>query len=516
MITPESRPAVGWKPAGSPRAAREPVLIVVLGATGDLMQRKLLPALYHIASGAGFHPRTRILGAARPERDDQIFRTQAQEVLRTGAGAGGAALERWCDECLFYQSIQNGSVEDYRALARRIGAVESEQGLSGHRVFYLALPPQAFPEAITGLGEVGLSRSPGWTRVVIEKPFGRDLATAQELNRLVHRSFQESQVYRIDHYLGKETVQNLLALRFANPILETLWNRDRVESVEITAAETVGVEHRAAFYEQTGALRDIVQNHLTQLVSLVGMDAPVAFDADAIRNEKVKVVRAIAPIASEDVVFGQYAPGEVDGKKVPGYRGEDGVALDSQVETFAALKLDIATWRWHGVPFYLRTGKRLARRVTQIVVTFRRAPIALFQPFHTHGVEVIPPNRLIITVQPSEGFDLYFQVKDPGQEMALDTQSLHFRYEEAYAALHDAYETLLLDVLAGDQTLFVRADEVEEAWRVYTPLLGRLRPVHPYAAGTWGPAEADRLPGRSGHQWFSPATTEDLSEPSGR
>jgi glucose-6-phosphate 1-dehydrogenase len=486
VITNEFLSAAGWEPAGGLRAGRDPVLIVVLGATGDLMQRKLLPALYHIASEAGFHPRTRILAAARPEMDDRIYRTQAHEVLRAGAG-GGASLDRWCDECLFYQPIQNGSVEDYRALARRIGAIESEQGLSGNRVFYLALPPQAFPEAITGLGEGGLSRSPGWTRVVIEKPFGRDLATAQELNQLVHRSFQESQVYRIDHYLGKETVQNLLAFRFANPI-----------------------------FEQTGALRDIVQNHLTQLVSLVGMDAPVAFDADAIRDEKVKVVRAIVPIASDDVVLGQYAPGEMDGKKVPGYRGEDGVALDSQVETFAALKLDIATWRWHGVPFYLRTGKRLARRVTQIVVTFRRAPIALFQPFHTHGVEVIPPNRLIITVQPFEGFDLYFQVKAPGQEIALDTQPLHFRYEEAYAPLHDAYETLLLDVFAGDQTLFVRADEVEQAWRVYAPLLGRLRQVHPYAAGTWGPAEADRLPERTGHQWFSPAAGAGLSEPSGR
>ncbi len=515
MITPESLPAAGPKPAGV-RLARDPVLILVLGATGDLMQRKLLPALYHIASEGGFHPRTRILGAARPEMDDRRFRTQAQGVLRGGAAAGGASLERWCDECLFYQPIPSGSAEEYRTLARRIAALESEQGLPGHRLFYLALPPQAFPETIVGLGETGLGRSPGWTRVVIEKPFGRDMVSAQELNRMIHRYFQESQVYRIDHYLGKETVQNLLAFRFANPIFETLWNRDRVESVEITVAETVGVGHRAAFYEQTGALRDIVQNHLTQIVSLVGMDAPGAFDADAIRNEKVKVVRAIAPIEFDDVVLGQYAQGEIDGKKVPGYRGEDGVAPDSGAETFAALKLDIATWRWHGVPFYLRTCKRLARRVTQIVVTFRRAPIALFQPFHTHRVEVIPPNRLIITIQPSEGFDLYFQVKAPGQEIALDTQSLHFRYEEAYASLHDAYETLLLDVLTGDQTLFVRADEVEAAWQVYTPLLERPRQVHPYAAGTWGPGEAERLPERTGHQWFPPSAGPGIGEPSRR
>ncbi len=501
MIEPQSLPTARGKPAGGPRAAQDPVLIVVLGATGDLMQRKLLPALYHIASEAAFHERTRILGAARPEMDDRRFRTWAQEVLRDGA-TSGASLERWCDQCLFYQRIRGGDAGEYRILAQRIETVEHEQGLPGHRVFYLALPPQAFPEAIIGLGEVGLSRSPGWTRVVIEKPFGRDLATARELNRLVHRYFHESQIYRIDHYLGKETVQNLLAFRFANPIFETLWNRDRVESVEITVAETVGVAQRATFYEQTGALRDIVQNHLTQLVALVGMDAPAAFDADAIRNEKVKVVRAIAPIGSEEVVLGQYARGEIGGQEVPGYRDEDGVAPDSPVETYAAFRLDIATWRWHGVPFYLRTGKRLPQRVTQIVVTFRRAPIALFQPFHTHGVEAIHPNRLTITIQPSEGFDLYFQVKVPGQEIVLDTQSLHFRYEEAYAPLHDAYETLLIDVLAGDQTLFVRADEVEAAWQLYTPVLERPHQVHAYAAGTWGPAAAARLPEGSEHHWL--------------
>ncbi len=507
-------PAAHRKPAGGSGTALDPVLLVVLGATGDLMQRKLLPALYHIASEGAFHERTRILGAARPEMDDRQFRAWAQEVLRGGA-ARGASLERWCDQCLFYQPIRSGTTGEYRTLARRIQVLEHEQGLPGHRVFYMALPPQAFPEAITGLGEVGLSRSPGWTRVVIEKPFGRDLATAQELNRLVHRYFQESQVYRIDHYLGKETVQNLLAFRFANPIFETLWNRDRVESVEITVAETVGVEQRATFYEQTGALRDIVQNHLTQLVALVGMDAPAAFDADAIRNEKVKVVRAIAPIGSEDVVLGQYARGEIGGQEVPGYREEHGVASDSHVETYAAFRLDIATWRWHGVPFYLRTGKRLSQRATQIVVTFRRAPIALFQPFHTHGVEVIHPNRLIITIQPSEGFDLYFQVKAPGQEIVLDTQSLHFRYEEAYAPLHDAYETLLIDVLAGDQTLFVRADEVEAAWQLYTPVLEHLHQVHAYAAGTWGPAAADRLPEGSDHHWLASTADTSVGEPPG-
>lgn len=502
MTQPHAVRAVLRQLDQGPDRVLDPALIVVLGATGDLMQRKLLPALYRLTAGA-WPQHTRILGGARTGLDDRGFRTWARQALAASASSTEARIDQWCDDCLFFQPIMTGDEVDYRLLAQRINALEQTNDLPGHRLIYLALPPQAVPEAILGLARSGLNRSRGRTRLVVEKPFGRDLASARELNSHIHQFFDETQIYRIDHYLGKETVQNLLAFRFANPIFETLWNRDRVETVEITVAETVGLEHRAAFYEQVGAVRDIVQNHLTQLVALVAMDAPAAFEADAIRNEKVKVVQAIASIAPEDVVFGQYTRGEIEGQDVRGYLEEDGVAWDSGIETYAALRLDVATWRWHGVPFYIRTGKRLARRVTQIVITFRRAPISLFQPFHVHDVGMVHPNRLVITIQPTEGFDLYFEVKAPGQVITLDTQSLHFRYEEAYARLPDAYETLLTDVLTGDQTLFVRADMVEGAWRLYTPILER-RQFHPYAAGTWGPAAADHLLERTGHHWFVP------------
>ena len=481
-------------------AKAEPAILVVLGTTGDLAQRKLYPALYRLMAREAMDERTRILGAARrADLDDQGFRAMARRAL-PASGAGGEGLGRWCDSCLSYQSIGSGRPEDFQALARRIDALEREQRLPPNRVFYLALPPEAFPGTITGLAEAGLNRSPGWTRLVIEKPFGRDLPSAQDLNRLVHRYFDESQIYRIDHYLGKETVQNLLIFRFSNPIFETLWNRDRVESVQITVAEDVGLEGRVAYYTRAGALRDMVQNHLTQLLTLVAMEVPGAFDADAIRNEKVKVLRAIAPPAAEDVVFGQYGRGRLNGHEVPGYLEEPGVAADSATETFVALKLDVATWRWHGVPFYLRTGKRLTHRTTKIVITFRCPPVSVFQPVALSCA--IHANALVITIQPDEGFDLSFEVKAPGQPLTLQTQRLHFRYAEAFAPLPDGYETLLLDVLAGDQTLFVRADEVEASWRVFAPILETRPPAQPYAAGTWGPEAADALLARDGHRWL--------------
>lgn len=469
----------------------EPHLFVVFGGTGDLMRRKLLPALYRLATRGQFGNRNRILGVARKsELNDSTFRVLAREAL-TAAGVAADELEgHWCDECLYYQPIGQSTEQDYRVLAARIVELEKAHGLPSNRVFYLALSPNAFPTTITRLAETGLNRSPGWTRLVIEKPFGRDLESAQELNQLLHRHFNESQVYRIDHYLGKETVQNLLAFRFANALFEPLWNRDRIDSVEITVAETLGVEKRADYYEKAGALRDMVQNHLTQLLTLTAMEVPAAFDADAIRNEKVKVLRSIAPIRPEGVVLGQYGPGKVNGKEVPGYQKEPGVAPDTQTETFVCLRLEVANWRWQGVPFYLRTGKRLPRRVSRIAVNFRCPPVTFFQPFHSCTIH---SNALVITLQPDEGFDLHFEVKAPGQPISLQTQRLHFRYEEAFAPLPDGYETLLLDVLAGDQTLFVRDDEVEASWRLYTPLLELRRPVHPYAAGSWGPTEADYL-----------------------
>ena len=473
-----------------PGAKIEPHLLVILGATGDLNRRKILPALYRLMTEVDPASRCRILGVARrADVDDQGLRAMACQSL-VESGIAREQAQRWCNSTLFHQALGKAVPEDYRALAERIRRIEKEHNLPGNRVLYLALPPAAFPSTIASLGEVGLQASPGWTRLVIEKPFGQDLASAIELNQIVHRHFDESQVYRIDHYLGKETVQNLLVFRFANAIFESIWNREHVESVQITVAEELGVENRAAFYDQTGALRDMVQNHVTQLLTLLTMEPPSTLDADAIRYEKVKVLRSLSPIQPHDVVFGQYARGEINGEPVLGYREEPGVAPDSVTETYVAIRMDIGTWRWHGVPFVIRTGKRLPSRLTQIAVSFHRPPICLFQAF---GTCMIHANVLLITLQPDEGFELFFDVKEPGEPLALRTLPLHFRYEEAFGPLPDPYHTLILDVLLGQQTLFVHADETEASWALYTPLLERKLAVHSYLAGTWGPPEAERL-----------------------
>jgi glucose-6-phosphate 1-dehydrogenase len=460
--------------------------MVILGATGDLTRRKILPALYQLCHEAPREERLRILGAAMESFDDAAFRRHLEEP---GAEKQSEAKldPGWLDEAVFYQPIGRGAPEDYRALAERLPALERAEKLSGNRVFYLALPPAVFPDAITRLGEAGLAEGPGWTRLVIEKPFGRDLATAQALNQLLHRHFDESQVYRIDHYLGKETVQNLLVFRFANSLFEPLWNRDRVESVEITVGESLGVEHRAQYYETAGALRDMVQNHISQLLCMTAMEPPATFDADAIRHEKAKVLRSTRAILREDVVFGQYARGQVNARAVPGYREEPGVAPNSTMETFVALRLFIDNWRWQGIPFYLRTGKRLAQRMSRIVVNFRCPPVAFFQPLSPE----LHPNALVVRIQPDEGFDVQFEVKAPGQPINLESQNLHFRYAEAFQPLPEAYETLLMDVLLGDPTLFVRDDWVEASWKLYTPILEHRPPIVFYPAGSWGPKEAE-------------------------
>ena len=479
------------------RPVLEPHLFVIIGATGDLTERKLLPALAR-GTGGDQGPRPVVLGVARTTMDDAAFRDHARAALAR-AGVEDEAVAAWCDARIHYASLGDGDATGYAAVAERIRAVEAEHDLPGNRVFYLALPPGAFPGTIEALGEAGLAHGPGWTRLVIEKPFGRDLASARSLNALVHRHFDESQVYRIDHYLGKETVQNLLVFRFANPVFEDVWNRDRVSSVRITVAESLGVEDRASYYDRAGALRDMIQNHATQLMTLVAMEAPAAFDAAAIRAEKVKVLRSVTPLDTDDVVLGQYAAGEADGEPVPGYRDEPGVAPSSSTETYAALRLQVASWRWQGVPFYLRTGKRLKRRLTRIEVRFRRPPVEIFEPFQ--DACRLSPNVLVLTLQPDEGFDLGFQVKTPGEGVELASQRLRFRYAEAFAPLPDAYETLLRDVVQGDQTLFVHADEVEAAWRLYDPLLAGRPAPRPYPAGSWGPAEAHRLVGGDGDPW---------------
>jgi len=472
-------------------------LFVVIGGTGDLMRRKLLPARYHLMKVDHGGNCCHLLAVARDtEMNDRTFRKWAREAIEDAGLLENDEASPWCDECLHYHALgREADVEAYRGLSDRIQAIEKEHNLPGNRVFYLATPPTGLPAVIEGLGEVGLATGPGWTRVVVEKPFGHDLASAQHLNSLLHRYFEEAQVYRIDHYLGKDTVQNLLVFRFANPIFESVWNRERVASVNITVAESDGVGTRGEYYEQSGALRDMVQNHLTQLLALTAMEVPPAFDADAIRDEKAKVLRSVEPISSGDVVFGQYTKGTIDNTEVCAYRDEVGVAPDSSTETFTAIRMQIANWRWEGVPFYLCTGKRLPRRVTRIVINFRCPPLSFFRPFASCKMQ---PNALVITLQPDEGFDLSFEVKSPGEPFAVQTQRLHFRYPEAFGPLPDAYETLLREIIKGDGTLFVRADETQLAWKLYAPILEERRPVHPYVAGTWGPAEADTLMWSSG------------------
>ncbi|HEX6964710.1 MAG TPA: glucose-6-phosphate dehydrogenase [Gemmatimonadaceae bacterium] len=474
--------------AGAP----DPAVFIIFGATGDLARRKILPALYELYRQHCTDAGCVVLGVTREQLDDAHFREMACDAL-VAEGVKQADARAWANKFLFFQSIENEAPADFQALTARIELLEQKFDFPQNRVFYISLPPGAFASTVQSLGEADLSTSTGWTRLVIEKPFGHDLESACELNALVHRYFKESQIYRIDHYLGKETVQNLLVFRFANAMFETLWNRDHIESVEITVAESLGVERRAGYYETAGALRDMVQSHLTQLLTLVAMEVPSAIDADAIRVEKIKALKAVAPIDPDDVVFGQYTAGEIDGKPAPGYREEPGVSPNSCTETFVALKLEIDNWRWQGVPFYLRTGKRMPKRLTQIEIKFRRAPVWMFR---STGTEELNRNTLLVTLQPDEGFSLFFDVKAPGEPFRMQRLPLHFNYSEVFSAIPEAYQTLLLDVLMGDQTLFVHADEVEASWALYTPLLERSHPLFPYPAGTPGPKEAERLAAR--------------------
>jgi glucose-6-phosphate 1-dehydrogenase len=477
-------------------AKAPPHLFVIFGGTGDLTARKLLPAIHELVRLGHLGDDVCFLAVARSgEHDDTSYRRWVRRML----GEGGVEVDAaWCDRCLHYVSLGKGTGEDFERVGARIAELDRERRLGGNRVFYLALPAPGVAPTVEGLGAAGLASSDGWSRLVIEKPFGHDLESASALNALIHRHFAEEKVYRIDHYLGKETVQNLLVLRFGNTVFEDLWNRDRIESVQITASESLGVEGRAGFYETAGALRDVLQNHLLQVMALTAMEIPMTFSAGDVSGEKLKVLRAVQTPGPEDVVWGRYTAGRLDGHAVPGYLEEPGVSSDSQTETYVALRVRLNSWRWQGVPFYLRTGKRMDRKLTQIVITFRRPPICLFESMGScllHGTD------LKIVLQPQESFSLNIDVKAPGEPLTLQRIPLRFAYADAFGKLPDAYETLLLDIMEGDRTLFVHADETEAAWRICDPLLSVPRTVHDYRAGSHGPAAADALLGQDGCRW---------------
>jgi glucose-6-phosphate 1-dehydrogenase len=492
----------------------DPCTIVIFGASGDLARRKLIPALYGLAAQNCLARRFAIIGFARTPMTDEAFQNTAVDAINQFADTEAKNGEQ-CKEfaqSLAYVSGEYDQPEAFEKLKHRLEELDQQHNLNGNRLFYLATPPDIYPVIIDQLQKAGLSRYPNgksWVRIIIEKPFGRDLASAQKLNQTVLKAFDEPQVYRIDHYLGKDTVQNLLVLRFGNGIFEPLWNRNYIDHVQITAAETLGVEQRGAFYETAGSTRDMIQSHVLQLTSLVALEPPAAFDATALRNEKIKVLQSIRPFTEEaierDVVRGQYGPGVAgnNSAKLAGYRQEPKVSPDSQVETFTALKLLVDNWRWADVPFYLRTGKRLPSRATEIAIQFKKAPHLVFRG------QDLSSNTLVLNVQPDEGISISFLAKYPGQEMRLKSVTMDFSYQKEFGAgERSAYSTLINDCMRGDATLFDRGDGVEAAWALVDPILDYFQSHKPkfpnYAAGTWGPRESDDLLERDGRHWRKP------------
>jgi glucose-6-phosphate 1-dehydrogenase len=490
----------------------DPCVVVLFGGTGDLSARKVVPALYQLWRTNLLPHEFVLLALGRRDQDDDGFRAEVREalerfsrVLPLDDAVAATFIER-----ILYQRLDFDDAAAFDALAARLTAIDAEQATAGNRLYYLATQPSAFSEIVAQLGRVGLDHEThggGWRRIVIEKPFGHDLESARRLNRDVGKVFRESQIYRIDHYLGKETVRNLLVFRFGNGIFEPIWNRRHIDHVQITVAESIGVEGRGAFYEETGASRDFLQNHLLQLVSLVAMEPPATFDANALRDEKVKVLRALQDVTPEvvhhDVVRGQYGPGWVGGAPVPGYREEPKVDPLSETETFVATRLVIDDWRWSGVPFYVRVGKRLPKRSTEIAIQFKEVPHRLFVESSSDP----EPNLLAIRIQPDEGIMLRFGAKIPGLGIDVRSVTMDFTYGSAFAVdSPDAYETLILDALLGDASLFTRADEVETAWGIVDPIMTAWADDGPpdfpnYEAGTWGPAAADDLLARDGRRW---------------
>jgi glucose-6-phosphate 1-dehydrogenase len=499
--------------------AAPPCTVAILGAEGDLSHRKLMPALFHLIRDGLVPEGFSVIGVARRDQSEDAFKESVKKSLAESKEAGPmdeAIFSRFA-RCLSYLRGDLDDPATYRALRQRMEEREALAPRPEGRLVYLSIPPSLYPRAVAHLAQEQVAvrirdpKATPWARVVIEKPFGRSLETARELNHLVHEHLSEHQIFRIDHYLGKETVQNILVFRFANSIFEPVWSRQHIDHVQITAAETVGVEHRAGYYEEAGVVRDMFQNHLLQLLTLTAMEPPASFNADAVRDEKVKVLKAIRPVTPammhDYAVRGQYGPGTIDGKAVPGYREEPGVAPDSGTSTYCAIRFMIDNWRWHGVPFYLRSGKRMPRRVSEIAIQFRKPPHVMFP---LPDGETIEPNVLALRVQPDEGLALRFEVKVPGVDVRMSSMDMDFDYDETFGETeHSAYPTLLLDCMIGDATLFSRHDEVEAAWAVVDPLIEaweKKPPAHfpNYAAGTWGPDVARELLAREGAAWREP------------
>ncbi|MGN6431172.1 MAG: glucose-6-phosphate dehydrogenase [Gaiellaceae bacterium] len=489
---------------GLPLSRRpEPCAMVIFGASGDLTKRKLFPAIYSLALRELLPEQFAVVGVARTEESDDAFRERMKAAVQEfGRDEFREDVwERLAGGIRYVTADFMDTETFFRRAEKVLTALDKERGIRGNRVCYLAVPPDVIEPIVEGIGT--RPAKGGWTRVIVEKPFGHDLASALELNDVLHKYFDESQIYRIDHYLGKETVQNMLALRFANGIFEPLWNRLIIDHVQITVAESIGIEGRAGYYEKAGAIRDIFQNHMLQLVALTAMEPPIDFTSDSVRNEKVKVLKSLSTPGPRDVVRGQYGRGYVEGEEVPGYREEPGIDPNSMTETYVAAKLFVDNWRWAGTPFYVRTGKRLARRETTIAIEFKRAP---HPPFEELAAEGLQPNVLLINIQPDEGVSLAIGAKVPGQGLQIRTVHMDFLYGGAFRTdMPEAYERLLLDCMRGDSTLFTREDEVVEQWQLVDAIVAawqRDRPSFPnYAAGTWGPATADDILKRDGRLW---------------
>jgi len=508
--------------ATAPTDELSPCIMVIFGASGDLTKRKLIPALYNLAKEKYLPEQFAVVGVARSQMTDEQFRDKLTADMKElypkefDADSWGEFAKRL--------NYFGGDVKDaavYAGLKDALARIDNQQKTSGNYFYYLAVSPDLFGPIVQQLSNAGLTNEDEhhWRRIIIEKPFGHDLESARALNRELRQLLHEHQIYRIDHYLGKETVQNLLVFRFGNGIFEPVWNRNYIDHVQITAGESIGVEQRGSYYDHAGALRDMVPNHILQLITLTAMEPPVSFAADAVRNEQAKIVHAIQPLSPEDVltcaVRGQYGPGNVDGAKVPGYRTEPDVAADSNTETFVALKLSVESWRWNNVPFYLRTGKRLADRTTEIVIQFKRAPFMLFRKT---PVEQLTRNRLIVHVQPDEGISLRFGAKVPGPVVSMEAVNMEFRYTDYFGTSSSTgYERLLYDCMIGDATLFQRTDMVEAGWCVVQPIIDVWQALPPrkfpnYASGSWGPADADELIERDGRQWHQ----EKMDSPGGK